>query len=178
MKIRLGFVSNSSSSSYICDICGEDATGYDISLEEYEMYVCKNGHVFCEEHMKVIPTDTELLKVIFEDSLEKYKKFRESNPNNKNYEEWFKETEDNINELNTLSESEIEEKIDDEWCDYISESRYEYPPTYCPLCRFDYLSKKDVYEYVDKKYSIEKVKKEINEKFDNYEQFKNHLKND
>ena len=174
MKIRLGFVSNSSSSSYICDICGEDATGYDISLEEYEMYVCKNGHVFCEEHMKVIPTNIELLKVIFEGEVKKYKKWLEDNPG-EDYEKWLKEAEDNINELNTLSESEIEKKVDDEWYDYISESRYEYPPKYCPLCRFDYLSTRDVYDYIDKKHSINKIKEEIKENFDSYEQFKKHL---
>lgn len=51
MKIRHGFVSNSSSSSFICDVCGEDTSGYNISLEEAEMVQCKNGHFFCEHHI-------------------------------------------------------------------------------------------------------------------------------
>ena len=29
MKVRIGFVSNSSSSSFVCDVCGEHAEGWD-----------------------------------------------------------------------------------------------------------------------------------------------------
>ena len=50
MKIRRGFVSNSSSSSYICDISGEEVSGWDMSLDEAEMYQCEMGHTFCEEY--------------------------------------------------------------------------------------------------------------------------------
>ena len=50
MKIRNGFVSNSSSSSFICDVCGHDEAGYDLGLEDAEMYECQNGHIFCESH--------------------------------------------------------------------------------------------------------------------------------
>lgn len=47
MKIRLGFVSNSSSTSFTCDVCGEEVSGMDMSLDEAEMYKCENGHTFC-----------------------------------------------------------------------------------------------------------------------------------
>ena len=57
MKIRLGFVSNSSSSSYICDVCGEERSGYDFGLREAEMYSCMNDHTFCEEHAITDPGD-------------------------------------------------------------------------------------------------------------------------
>jgi hypothetical protein len=50
MKLRIGFVSNSSSTSYICDICGETYTGYDSGLEDGEMFMCTNGHTLCDEH--------------------------------------------------------------------------------------------------------------------------------
>jgi hypothetical protein len=50
MKIRKGFVSNSSSSSYICDVCGHDESGWDLGLEEADMYECEEGHVFCTSH--------------------------------------------------------------------------------------------------------------------------------
>jgi len=50
MKIRKGFVSNSSSSSFVCEVCGEEVSGMDMSLEEAEMYECKNGHTFCQYH--------------------------------------------------------------------------------------------------------------------------------
>lgn len=51
MKIRKGFVSNSSSSSFICDVCGETAEGWDLCLSEAEMCECENGHIFCEDHL-------------------------------------------------------------------------------------------------------------------------------
>ena len=51
MKIRLGFVSNSSSSSYTCEVCGNTESGYDCSLEEIGMAECENGHTFCKDHL-------------------------------------------------------------------------------------------------------------------------------
>jgi len=52
MKIRNGFVSNSSSSSFVCDICGCVAEGYDMSIQEAQMVECENRHTFCLEHNK------------------------------------------------------------------------------------------------------------------------------
>lgn len=51
MKIRKGFVSNSSSSSFICDVSGETVEGMDLCLEEAGMYECEHGHVFFEEYL-------------------------------------------------------------------------------------------------------------------------------
>lgn len=46
MKIRQGFVSNSSSSSFICDLTGEDFdTGY-MSYADCGVVGCVNGHGF------------------------------------------------------------------------------------------------------------------------------------
>jgi len=46
MKIRTGFVSNSSSSSFICDITGGVESGYDCSYDDLGMSKCERGHVF------------------------------------------------------------------------------------------------------------------------------------
>lgn len=51
MKIRIGFVSNSSSSSFICEICNHTETVYDSSYREAGFAQCINEHVFCEEHL-------------------------------------------------------------------------------------------------------------------------------
>jgi hypothetical protein len=51
MKIRNGFVSNSSSSSFICEICGHTEIGYDDSASDLGFAVCVNEHIFCEEHL-------------------------------------------------------------------------------------------------------------------------------
>ena len=50
MKIRKGFISNSSSTSFICEVCGETVSGMDMGLEDAEMYECENGHTFCKDH--------------------------------------------------------------------------------------------------------------------------------
>ena len=49
MKIRKGFVSNSSSSSFICDITGSVESGYDASLSDVEMCRCINDHTFLHD---------------------------------------------------------------------------------------------------------------------------------
>lgn len=51
MKIRNGFVSNSSSSSFICEICGADESGYNMTYEDACMVSCQNGHLICREHL-------------------------------------------------------------------------------------------------------------------------------
>ena len=48
MKLRSGFVSNSSSSSFVCDFCGRTEGGYDVGLADFEMSECKAGHTFCD----------------------------------------------------------------------------------------------------------------------------------
>lgn len=48
MKFRKSFVTNSSSSSYICEICGEEETNWD--FPEW-LVRCVNEHQFCEEHL-------------------------------------------------------------------------------------------------------------------------------
>lgn len=50
-KVRSGFVSNSSSSSFICVVCGNEASGWDICLSEADMVECVKGHVFCSGHL-------------------------------------------------------------------------------------------------------------------------------
>jgi len=50
MKIRTGFVSNSSSSSFTCEFCGREDSGWDMTASEAEMCECENGHVICQSH--------------------------------------------------------------------------------------------------------------------------------
>ena len=51
MKIRSSFVANSSSSSFICEICGELGEGTNASPSDFDMTYCENGHVICLEHL-------------------------------------------------------------------------------------------------------------------------------
>jgi hypothetical protein len=52
MKIRNGFVSNSSSSSFICAVCGEIENGYGICAIDLEMEGCVNGHYYHKRCLK------------------------------------------------------------------------------------------------------------------------------
>lgn len=59
MKIRKGFVSNSSSSSFVCEVCGDVESGYDASARDVGFYVCVNDHNFCASHILPAPDQTE-----------------------------------------------------------------------------------------------------------------------
>jgi hypothetical protein len=49
MKVRKGFVSNSSSSSFVCDLSGEVFEGYDSGISEFGCVQCVEGHTFVYE---------------------------------------------------------------------------------------------------------------------------------
>ena len=61
MKIRLGFVSNSSSSSFTCDVSGCSESGMDMGLSEAGMSACAHGHTFYDQY-RVEDTVLEELK--------------------------------------------------------------------------------------------------------------------
>jgi len=69
LKQRNYFVSNSSSSSYICEVCGNEYSGFDVSLYDAEMYECKHRHVFCEDHV-----DKNVLAAWKETEIQRYMK--------------------------------------------------------------------------------------------------------
>lgn len=67
MKIRSGFVSNSSSSSFVCCVCGESEGGYDLCLKDAGMVKCECGHTMCKSHLSFNndETYTEMTKKEF-----------------------------------------------------------------------------------------------------------------
>ena len=131
MKIRKDFVTNSSSSSYVCEICGRSESGWDIGLGDCEMMECANGHIFCCDEALEQPTKKEMIKMILENGW-----------NNR----WGKEyTEE---ELSTIDK----DILFDEW---VTEGGYwGVPECMCPICQFIEYSEYDLSEYLLKQYGV------------------------
>jgi len=64
MKIRNGFVSNSSTSSFVCDICGEVYEGWDAypTDPDYDCSICPNEHIMCNSHLEGLEIEPDMVK--------------------------------------------------------------------------------------------------------------------
>ena len=132
MKYRKDFVTNSSSSSYVCEICGRTESGYDMSLSGAYMMECINGHTFCCDEALSLPDKKELIKMILEN-------------------EWNK-----VNNERNYSEEELlkmdEDVLFNEFCS--DGGYYEVPECVCPICQFIEYSESDLSAYLLKEYKI------------------------
>lgn len=128
MKFRKDFVTNSSSSSYVCDICGASEEGYDLCLSEAGMMQCVNGHTFCEDEALELPQQEDLVKYILEN---------EYNYNNEAEEDLMK-----------MDSDELFEKFASDG------GNYEVPEFMCPICNFIEYSNYDLEKYLKKKYNV------------------------
>lgn len=171
MKYRLSFVTNSSSSCYVCDICGHNESGMDLGLSDAGMYECVNGHTFCEHHVDESKIDKRaILKVIIEEKIEKVKQ-------SKYYTE-----EDKIKKINEYLEenTQIDEVDEDELEDMLYEYdfRYEMPSSACPICQFESLIDDDLALYFEKLNNItdQELKEKIKSEFQSYDEFKKYIK--
>lgn len=54
MKVRKGFVSNSSTTSFVCCICSEVEAAQDCGISDFNMVECENDHTF---HTDCLPTE-------------------------------------------------------------------------------------------------------------------------
>lgn len=160
MKIRVGFVSNSSSSSFVCSICGEEVSGYDMSLEDAGMKQCVNNHCWCDSHdedekgettaqdRKQIIMKKEAFSYLDEDDQEEFKKMTD--------------------------DDEIIDFIESH--DLAEDERYELPEEDCPICQFKILETQDIATYLMKTVKKEsELRAELKSKFKTYAKFLNFI---
>lgn len=120
MKFRLGFVSNSSSSSFSCSICNDDISGWDISLRENGWINCQHDHYFCEK----CQSNFEIHKI---DDLDTIKELaKKSERFKKLYEDAVK-----LANEDEIPPDELDEFILDEVT-----ADYELSAELCPICTF------------------------------------------
>ena len=140
MKIRNGFVSNSSSSSFICDVCGHNESGYDISLEDCEMYECVHGHVFCEDHVEDFDKKEFCLELL-KNNLTQYQEYQKLYGG---YEKHIENAEKSIDDFNN------NDYDDNDYDDIMekNEYRYSFPEKYCPICNLSSIKDVDALNYL------------------------------
>ncbi len=175
MKIRAGFVSNSSSSSFLCDVCSRTESGMDMSLSDAGMSQCINAHTFCDEHKasEVIPrAQLQLLADLLESS---------------KGSSWMLDIEESLSpKMVGLDKSkgkpyysdaigvvyaEFQEVIEEEW-------PYDVPVSVCPICSFQALLPADVCKYLLKRLNMteEGLLQELSGRFSDYKEFKGDIK--
>jgi len=174
MKIRNGFVSNSSSSSFTCHICGNEESGRDCGLEDLGFMQCVNEHIFCDRHFEY-PDNEKCLDFLknnidivkeklkdFQDSVEWMKddieKYKDDTYTVTRYKKDISEIEEKINIfLDVIQRIETDNFEDFDAQDIVSEyfiSNDEVEEYFCPICSFQELDLDDIKRYIIKKYNI------------------------
>jgi hypothetical protein len=169
MKIRKGFVSNSSSSSFICDVCGRNESGWDMCLDEAEMYECKNDHIFCESDVIGDPFDFHEDEVI--------KKLKKEIKQNKECAKEYPESSWAVKRVKHQEELLKNEDVDGIIDELGLNERGGVNEKHCPICQMSELSDSDALKYfmkinkTNKKKLLTEIKKKFKSDYDKFKEF-------
>ena len=162
MKYRIGFVTNSSSSSYLCVICDKIHSGYDATLDDAEMLQCVNNHTFCESHV----SDAKKVEMVIA-ALESIIETRKANA-------WGDADDEEL--LDNIKSADGETAValaNNALRDGEFEIDTSIPETHCPVCTFAYLTNEDLARYLVSKYGLSRteLRKEIQDAHKTYTAF-------
>ena len=162
MKIRQGFVSNSSSSSFTCDISGRVESGMDMGMEDAEMYECVNCHMVSDEFVKGVDEQSKQGREACAELLAGC-------------------GEDAVADFHSLIDEEGYE-VDEAFTEVANEWDFRgcLPTFMCPMCTLEYIDDSSILAYLLKRMgrSAETVMQEIREQFKDYPALMEFLKNE
>lgn len=158
MKRRTGLVSNSSSSSFTCEVCGHEVGGYDVCLSDAEMVRCNNGHLFCNDHL--LEMTDEIVRELTKEAL-KY-----GLPDDELEPKVREKLENGTLDLAYVEKIGI--------YDYLTEDLDEHPSSMCPICMLKVVTDDIVLKYLlhISPSSKKEVKEYIRNKFKTYDNFR------
>ena len=151
MKIREGFVSNSSSSSFTCDVTGDTESGYNASAGDCGMLECVNDHTFVEGY--------KVNDVPYISRDDRMQMIRDSQGKSYNPADW-----EHLDDI----------ELEDAWRDSTDGQVREIE---CPICSFKNVKQADAYKYLmaDRGFTEEMLLRELKNKFKNYGAYKKHI---
>jgi len=135
MKTRKGFVSNSSTTSFTCEITGHTESYWDsVGHREMGFVMCPKEHGFLEEFVLekefTLNEKIECLKLEYQN-------------------DWYATNYPDIN-FDTMNEVEVESLME-EWFE-----DWDITTLECPICQMETISERDMIKYLEKTTSISK----------------------
>jgi hypothetical protein len=171
MKIREGFISNSSTTSFICDACGEvqafpDSIGFeDMGIIEYSC-----GHGVCCEKPNM---DDEDVQKKWEHGVRQALKEEQEDLKSRKPNRW-QSAEDIQKEILKIQKvldikdpKEFRANLFGSWTSY-------KPSSLCPVCSLESINNDYVFDYIIAKFQLNlgEIHKEIKSRFKNFAEYK------
>ena len=170
MKIRLNFVSNSSTSSYICPVCNvAEAASDGCTLSDLDMISCEHNHAMHNYCYKKAVNPVDMIEPLREAIVKALKDAQEGNDDSEDIHNIARDLETvlasmDINEIREIGESYY---YDEEDIDELEEKD-------CPVCTLQIVALDEIAEYLLKKTAL--TQKEISEviklEFGTYKKFR------
>ena len=183
MKIRKGFVTNSSSSSYICDYCNRAEAGFDLTIEDADMYECENGHVLCRYHFNGEFDKNDVYKAVKRRLIDDIYSRSAIRDTSRKLDElgirarasMIRDLRRGLRELEeTMRKNRDILEFAEDWINF----SYELPYELCPVCNFKILINTDGYKYLLKMTGMteRELLNKISEEYDSYDDFRKSIR--